>query len=422
METRMRHTLLLFTVVASAWVLNCRANAIDVTITSSFGEAFPINTTVTFFAAATNTNGVTTYTWDFDDGTASVVTSVPMIDHIFTAEDLYSVTVTVDNGIDVPGGDLDLFEAVDQPDPADATKPIGINSGDPADENPDDHFSFSLNQAQDGFISASLSDTAPLLLRATGAFETNFGDGASGRVGADLLHQYTDPLKHIFILSSTNNSGGSTIGNLRKTLVFSNFELPDSNMDPNVVDLPLLNRKLKFSSLKGKFNFAANSSPMSHLRSVLPTPSNDTVSVSWKMTLPAGFDVTKQVVDIAIGNVVVKVPLMSNGTGVIDPLSPFKSVKFKFPRLKKGQSRSLAATTSIVTVKMSSMDLPSLGFDTEGITPHAFSTTGTKGPFNRSIQVATYFAGVSYSGIATVALTVSSNGAFGSISGRSSKP
>ena len=421
METRMRHTLLLFIVAASAWVLNCRANAIDVTITSSFGEAFPINTTVTFFAAATNTNGVTTYTWDFDDGTASVVTSVPMIDHIFTDVDIYIVAVTVDNGIDMPGGDFDFFEAVDQPDPADATKPIGINSGDPADENPDDHFSFSLIQAQDGFISGTLSDTAPLL-RADSAFETNFGDGVSGRIGADLLHQYTDPSTHIFILSSTNNSGGSTIGNLRKTLIFSNFELPDSNMDPNVVDLPLLNRKLKFKSLKGKFNFAANSSSMSQLRSVVRAPSDDTVSVSWTMTLPAGFDVNSQVVDIAVGNVVDKITLTNNGTGVIDPPSPFKSVKFKFPRLKKGQPRSLAATTSIVTVKMSSMNLPSQGFDTEGITPHAFNTTGSKGPFTRSIQVATYFAGVSYSGIATVALTVSSNGVFGSISGRSSKP
>ncbi len=422
MKTRMRHTLLLFTVVAAAWVLNCEASAIDVTITSSFGEAFPINTTVTFFAAATNTNGVTTYTWDFADGTAPVVTSVPMIDHIFTGVDLYTVSVSVDNGIDMPGGDFDFFEAVDPPDPADATKPIGINSGDPADENPDDHFSFSLIQAQDGFIDGTLSVTAPLfLLSATGEFETDFGDGVSGRVGADLLHQYTDPLKHIFILSSTNNSGGSTIGNLRKTLVFSNFELPDSNMDPNVVDLPLLNRKLKFKALKGKFNFAANTVPMSQRPRVLAS-TDDTVSVSWTMTLPAGFDVNTQMVDIAIGNVVDKVTLTNNGTGVIDLPSPFKSVKFKFPRLKKGQTRALAATTSIVTVKMSSMNLPSQGFDTEGITPHAFNTTGSKGPFTRSIQVATYFAGVSYSGIATVALTVSSNGAFGSISGRSSKP
>ncbi len=421
METRMKHTLLLFTAVAAAWVLNCGANAIDVTLTSSFGEAFPTNTTVTFFAAATNTNGVTTYTWDFGDGTAPVVTSVPMIDHIFTIEDIYTVSVTVDNGVDVPGGDLVLFEAVVPPTPDDPTAPIGIDSGDPVDENPDDNFSFSLTQAQDGFISGTLSVTAPLLSRAGDSFETDFGDGLIGREGASLLHQYTDPFKHIFILSSTNNSGGSMIGKLRKTLVFSNFELPDSNMDPNVVDLPLLSRKLAFKSLKGKFNFASNSAPMSQVRSV-GQPSTDIVSVSWAMTLPAGFNVNTQVVDIAVGNVVDKVMLTSNGTGVIASNSPFKSVKFKFPRLKNGQTQSLDATSSIVTVKMSSHDLPSQGFDTEGITPRAAIATGSKGPFTRSIQVATYFAGVSYSGIATVALNVTSNGSFGTISGRSSRP
>lgn len=420
MEIRMRHALLLFSIVASAWVLNYRASAIDVSLTSNYGEAFPINTTVTFFAAATNTNSVTTYTWDFDDGTGSVVTVVPTIDHVFTVVDIYTVTVSVDNGIDVPGGDFDFFEAVDPPDPADATKPIGINNGDPVDLNPDENFSFSLDQAQFGYISGSLSMTTPLL-RAASSFVTDFGDGVSGRNGSELKHQYTDPTAHIFIMSSTSSVGGSTAGNLRKTLVFSNAELPDSTQDPLVMNLPLLSRKLKFKALKGKFNFAANTVPMS-TRPRIVASTDDTVSVSWTMTLPAGFDVNTQVVDIAIGNVVDKVTLTNNGTGVIDSPSPFKSVKFKFPRLKKGQTRSLAATTSIVTVKMSSADLPSQGFDTEGITPRAFANTGSKGPYSRSIQVATYFAGVSYSGIANVALTVSSNGSFGSIVGRSSRP
>ena len=65
----------------------------------------------------------------------------------------------------------------------------------------------------------------------------------------------------------------------------------------------------------------------------------------------------------------------------------------------------------------SSCGLPSQGFDTEGISLKA-KTAANPGPFVRQIQVATYFAGVSYSGLATVSLAVSSNAQFGTILGR----
>ena len=84
-----------------AALLNFNAGAVDVTLTSSSGDAFPVGATVTFMATATNTNSVTTYTWDFDDNT-TITTTVPMVDHVYTESNLYNVSVTVNNGVDAP--------------------------------------------------------------------------------------------------------------------------------------------------------------------------------------------------------------------------------------------------------------------------------------------------------------------------------
>jgi hypothetical protein len=394
-------------------VLLCSAaNAVDVKLSSSLGEAFPVGATVMFLADATNTNSVTTYMWDFDDGSPTVTTSVPMIDHVYTSANNYSVTVFVNNGVDAIGGDFGFFEAFDPPLPTD---PLSINMGDPADTNPDDGFTFTLKKAQAGFVDASLSLDAAHTGVADG-FTTDFGDGVNGRNGPILLHRYAD--SGIFILESDHDRGGSPFGKLRKTLIFSDVEILGVNSDPLVGDLPPQNRKLKFKSLKGKFNFKANAVPLTASRAASV---NDSVTVSWTMTLPAGFDINTQVADVAIGNVTDSVPLKSNGFGDITQPSPFKSVRFRFPRLKKGVTRSAASVSSQVSVQMSSQDLPSQGFDTEGITTRQFVATGVKGPFGRTIQVAAMFAGVSYSGLATVSLNITSSGDFGVISGRAKK-
>ena len=400
-------------------VLGGAASAVDVTLSSNLGEAFPVGATVIFMANATNTNSVTTYMWDFDDGSPKVTTTVPMIDHVFQLDGNYVVTVFVNNGIDAIATDFDFFEAFVPPLPTD---PLGINANDPADTNPDDGFTFTIKNAQAGFVDASLSLDAAH----TGVGDelvSDFGDGVTGRNGPILMHRYSN--SGIFILESDHNRGGSPFGKLRKTLAFSDMEIMGANSDPLVGDLPRDKRKLLFKSLKGKFNFKANApaaAAQAHSTGLARAGSlSDSVTVSWTMTLPAGFDITSQVANLAVGNVTDSIPLKSNGTGDISQSSVFSSVRFRFPRLKKGVTRSAASVSSQVSVQMSSQDLPSQGFDSEGITTRQFVATGAKGPFHRTIQVAVFFSGVSYSGLATVDLNIKSSGDFGVISGRTNK-
>ena len=294
------------------------------------------------------------------------------------------------------------------------TDPISINNGDPVDLNPDDGFSLTLNKAQAGYVDATLGlDDAHA--GSDDEFETDFDDGVDGRDGSQLFHRYVD--SGIYILDSIHNQNGNQTGHLRKTLAFSDSEIYGANKDPLVTDPSLDQRKLKFKSLKGRFNFKVNADALkTHKLAV-----NDSVTVTWTMTLPAGFDVNTQTAALSIGNVMDTVALNKNGVGVITQPSPFRAVHFKFPRVKKGQSRSATATTSVVSVQMQSQDLPSQGFDTEGVTTRAFFASGSKGPYSRTIQVAAMFAGVAYSGQAAVSFNLQAGGDFGTIAGRASK-
>ncbi len=405
-----RNTILIAVALAALWCR--RGSAVDVTISSNMGEAFPINVTVTFLADATNVTSVTTYTWDFADGTPSVVTMVPNVDHVFTSADSFlNVTVTVDNGVDPPGSDFDFFEAFVPPLPTD---PPGTNAGDPPEKNPDDGITYTLLQSLGGFASGVISVDAP---DPSDVFTTDFGDGTTDRHGTILQHRYTDP--GIFILETDRTQAGSPVGKMRKTLVFSELEVLGAPSDPLIITPAVQKRKLVFKSIKGKFFFGGGATARgSHT-------GTDTVAVSWIMTLPAGLDLTAATTDIAIGNVVDTIGLNPNGTGVISQPSPYKSVRFSFPRLKKGITRLPKEIQSRVTVQMAAIDLTTNsagdytgGFDTEGISPKAHQLTGKKGPFVRNIQVAAFLNGVSYSGNASVNLTVANDDSFGTMTTR----
>ncbi|HLX61313.1 MAG TPA: PKD domain-containing protein [Planctomycetota bacterium] len=389
------------------------AGVLQVTgITSDQGEAFPTNVNVTFTATVTGANSVTTFDWDFGDGTTTT-TMVNMASHTFTMEDdLITVTCTANNGIDPPDSDFEYFEAFRAPQPGD---PQGANAGDPPQVNPDTGVTFTLNQCLGGFISGTLSVGTPAA-RDDATFSTDFGDDVV-HGGSVLNHRYND--SGIYIMQTTASQNGSTIGLTRKTLAFSDFEIyGDNETDSGALDLPLAQKHLNNPKkkgmgfkVKGKFFFGTT---MAHTT----TTPTDTVSISWNMTLPAGFDPTSQVVTLAIGNVTDDITLSDKGQGIIDHPSPYKAVKIKFPHLKKGQTSPPNPTPTTVTVLMSSQDLTGQGFDTEGISPRQHQTSGMKGPFQRSVQVATRFAGIAFTGIAPINLSVSSDNSFGGISSR----
>ena len=314
--------------------------------------------------------------------------------------------VDVNNGIDPHGMDFLYVEAVTIPP---ASDPAGANAGDPALPNPDTGDTIALTDSRDGVIQGNVSSTR---MGATDYFTSTFGDpddtNADGRISSTLLHHFTNP--GIFILECEHeDSSGSSVSKTRKTLAFSDSEIaPDPNS--TIIAAPAAQRKLAFQKLKGKFNFQHNNT-VKPGGAKSPSPTLDKVTLSWQMTLPVGWDVEAdtQNIMIGVGNVVDSLSLSRTGTGVLDSQpSPYKAVKFKLPRLKKGVTLVTAPFKTTVSVTLSAADLTGLGFDTEGISPLAKSATNP-GPFIRNIQVATYFAGVSYSGIAKVSLAVSSN-------------
>ena len=386
--------------------------AYDVTITVSPGEAFTTGTVVTFNAVNTGASSTSAYVWTFDDGTPSVtVIGSPLVTHTFSKSEIFAVTVTIDA---TAGTDFVLVEAIRPPSPTD---PLGVDTSDPSLKdvtNPDSGVGFDLSQSQGGFIMGTINFTpASAALRADSTVTTDFGDGVSGRTGTIVQHRFTNA--GVFVMTNVVSQNGSEVGKNRKTLVFSETEINGQHADPNVVDPAIADRKLLFKSMKGKFHFGTGT----HAAERAAKATNDTVSVTWGMTLPAGFDITTQTVELAIGNVVDSVPLDKSGKGKPISPSPFKAVHFKFPRPDKGLTRSAKSFPSSVTVEMSMSDLTGSGFDTEGISTRQSLLQKSSGPFSRKIQVATNFAGVSYAGAADVQLLVSKDSAFGTISGRS---
>lgn len=394
------------------------ARAVDVTVKASPGEGFLVNTVVTFTAVATGTNDQTIYRWTFDDGTQPVViTGNNTVTHTFTTDDLFTIEVTVNNGVDAPATDFLIVEAIRAPKPDD---PQGFDTSDPKLKtvtNPDNGVTFTLDQSQGGFIQGTLSNAnnpggTGASTRDASTFSTDFGDGVDSRNGNILQHRYE--LAGVYVMTSTETTNGSEDGKVRKTLSFSEVEMNGKFSDPNVAELSLNERKLIFKKFKGKFKFG-NGGPKSRAENAKQT--NDTVNVSWGMTLPPGFDVNNQSIDLSIGNVNETIPLNKSGKGMIVQPSSFKSVKFKFPKPDKGLSYSSKPFKSSVTVQMSATDLSGAGFDTEGITNHQHKV-GVAPPYKRSIQVATMFAGETYGGAADVDMVVSKDDAFGSVSGR----
>lgn len=386
--------------------------AYDVNISVSPGEGFATDTAVTFNAVNTGASSTSAYVWTFDDSTPAVtVIGSPLVTHTFVRAEMYAVSVSIDNNA---GTDFVLVEAIRPPAPTDT---LGVDTSDPSLKdvsNPDSGVGFDLGQSQGGYIVGTIDFTpATVALRVDTTDTTDFGDGVAGRTGNIVQHRFVNA--GIFVMTNVVSQNGSDVGKNRKTLVFSQTEVNGKNSDPNVVDTPVADRKLLFKSMKGKFHFGTGT----HAAIRAAKATNDIVSVTWGMTLPAGFDITTQTVELAIGNVVDSVALNKSGKGTPGSSSPFKAVHFKFPKPDKGLTRSTKSFPSTVTVAMSQTDLTGSGFDTEGISTRQSLLQKSSGPFSRKIQVATNFAGVSYAGAADVQLVVSKDSAFGTISGRS---
>jgi hypothetical protein len=401
--------------IGSAW-------AVQVTLTDKDGDAFPTGTTEPFTATATNVNQYSTYRFTVMDSAFNTLADTTSLSSTFrftfATQDEYTVQVYVNNGVDPIATDFLYVEAVTVPP---ATDPPGSNAGDPPQTNPDTGDTFTISDSRDGVVQGTLS-ASPANTAAGNYFVTDFGDGSPTHMGNGVLHHYLPdivmPDAAIFILEADDTMpNGSLSGITRKTLAFSASELIMPNPNPNITPPTSAGRKLNFGKIKGKFNFA-KSGPAEAARTTTPA---DTVVLSWTMTLPVGFDVAvdTQNIMIAVGNVVETVMLKPNGVGQIaNSPSPYHAVKFKLPRLKKGQTVVTTPFVTTVSVAMSSANLPSQGFDSEGITTMAQTTTHTNGPFARTLQVATTFAGISYTGLAQVSFVVSSNSAFGTISSR----
>jgi hypothetical protein len=409
----------LFGFAAALWIGSTWA--VDVTLTDDKGDSFATGTAVTFTATATNVNTATIYKFTVEDSSFTTLANVSgassTFAFTFATEDEFTVQVLVNNGVDPIATDFLYVEAVAIPP---RTDPPGANAGDPPQANPDTGDTFGISDSRDGVIQGILSTTAANTA-AGNYFVTDFGDGSPTHTGNGVLHHFLpDPVTPdaaIFILEADDTTPtGSIAGITRKTLAFSATELIGPTANPGITPPSAPGRKLNFKTIKGKFNFK-KSGPAAVAPAAAPV---DSVILSWTMTLPVGFDVAvdTQNIMVAVGNVVETVALKPNGTGQIaNQPSPYHAVKFKLPKLKKGHTVVTTPFVTTVSLAMASTDLPSQGFDSEGITTYAATVLHTNS-VPRTIQVATTFAGISYTGLAAVNFVVSSNDSFGSISAR----
>ncbi len=321
-------------------------------------------------------------TWSFGDGVEGA--SGTTVTHTFAAAGDYTVTVTVSDGVNPNVTKTIHIQAIAPP--AAGSLP-GVNQGE-KQENPDTGGSCTVVSSVNGVVEL-LINQAPLNA-VTSSIATDFGDGGRIVNGPHPRHMYAAP--GIYIATSTikDESSGSMIAQIRKTL-----EISSADVNPNGgTTAPAVSglsqpqtHAIAVLALSGKFNLNADNKI-------------DTASTTFVVELPAGLHPQQRHdITLSVGNVVETVSLNAKGSGVGS--SRYKKVKVVWPKTFSGAtSLGQSATVSVV---LASANLVDAGFDTEGV-------SNLKKRVQTSIQVGMLLEGIAWSGAGSTTLKVSKNG------------
>ena len=236
----------------------------------------------------------------------------------------------------------------------------------------------------------------------------------NGQMGLAPANTFTLP--GIFVAETTTlDQGGNSLGKLRKSIVISSADVAASVVANTAGEQQAAPRDtttdstITLTSMAGKFLFSSTNA--------------DKVLFNGTITLPAGYtpkDPAGNDLTIGLGNVVDTIHLDSKGKLTL-PTTDGYITKFKLtvPKLTNG----VAVGTEIakVSITMNVAGLIIKGFDSEGIETTARADEVGQTSVARFIQVDMLIGGQTYSALAQVSYSTSSNDDFGSISGRSAK-
>ncbi len=382
---------------------------------SSENPAF-LTDPVSFSFSATDAVATTlNYTLDFGDG--SPVASGAFVPganatemHVYTTtSSAFSVKLTVSNGSSM--APASLIQMV----PAPSSGGLGEkNISNTTVINPLDGLSITAIASNGGVIQLGIDiNSLPVAVYDVSTYFNDIAGQSSTVSGVRPVHQFIQHGIFVAEVTATNHATGLVVGHGRKTLAISTFETGEMVFDASQAAIvprvtgnasdPMISKH----SLKGKFAFNGLST--------------DSVTFSGIFKLPPGLNTSKShELWIGIGNIISFTTVDSKGNGALPGLLPvIKKVKLGYLKVKKG-AVTAGGEDGKVDVTFNAAKFVATGFDTEGISASSTDTGKGKKPL-RSIQVALLLDGVAYQLPASVNFSTSSNSAFGSISGRSSK-
>jgi len=359
-------------------------------------NAVKAGVSITFTA---DTDG-TKFLWDFGDGSPQESTNP--VTHTFNIEGTFTVNLEVSNQAGAATAKLTVKVF------APASGGTGVKNasdGDAAIVNPLNGLSVKVMNSEGGVIELSINVDA--LNRAAFDVSTDF-DGVGGRQSTATGTKPVTKVEKAGIVVATisaTDAGTTTLrGKARKTIVVGRKETgekPLSTAAPASSDINL-------ASMKGKFLFNKD------------TP--DSVSFVGTIELPAGMDLSQpQEFSMGMGNVIDTVMVDPKGkTSDKGTLERITKLNIKYPKLPKDETLTTTGQKAKITITMSTANMDSIGFDTEGITAALRNDEAGEKSVPRSIQVAMVLAGVSYEGTAPVEYKVSKKGDAGTMGGRGS--
>ncbi|HYF51845.1 MAG TPA: PKD domain-containing protein [Planctomycetota bacterium] len=345
-----------------------------------------------------DTDGMT-FLWDFGDGSPTATTNP--VTHTYNIEGTFNLTLTVTNPAGTAVGNVPVKVF------APASGGIGVKNvseGDPPIVNPLNGLSVKVMSSEGGVIELFINVDA--LNRAAFDVSTDF-DGVAGRQSTSTgTNPVTKVEKSGIIVATTKATDAGTTnerGKARKTIPVSRKETGETPL----ATTPPASTEINLSSMKGKFLFNKD------------TP--DMVTFVGTIELPAGMDLSKeQEFSMGMGNVIDTVMVDTKGRAKDDgTLDRIKKLTIKYPKLPKGETLTTAGQKAKITISMSTANMDSIGFDTEGITNTLKSDEEGQKSVPRSIQVAMVIAGTSYEGNAAVQYKLSNKKDSGAMSGRS---
>ena len=386
------------------------------TFSTNDNPAFP-GLPVTYLLSASATFAPTlSYKLDFGDATAPLTgtfaqgTSVSLI-HMYASTGTYTINVSVSDSLNTTS--MAVQQVVPAPNSMGAGVPNVSNKTDTI-VNPVNDLTISVTNSSGAVIQLGIDVNS--LIRSNYDVTTDFGDisGRTAKVpGTSPVHQYVQHGIFVAKVTVVDPRTKQVAGFGRKTLTISNKETGET--PPNatgtreakpLADAP--SSAIAVNSLMGKFIFSGSS--------------NDTVSFSGTIQLPAGLDITKQhEFMIGIGNIIVDATVGKNGKGTaVAKSSALRSLKIQYPKLKHG-AVTTGGESAVVSAIFSTAGMVAAGFDTEGVTRSASDAAfGKKAP--RNIQISMLLDGVPYETLAPVSFAIDThNSDFGVISGRTKK-